>query len=177
MCLALVACSSTPESAPDRVFVPPLGPYGWAHTFEPGATLTDGGPILEITTGPIRIISITIRASGAKVTVLGIYIRSLRPAVPFTGALGFPPDDTTQWRGAEPAVGAILDGPGPGEVHADFELLIGYRMPASGIYRSDGVVISYEYRGRRATINHPSQVVLCAGSGQDDPNCQNLEPD
>jgi hypothetical protein len=91
MCLGLVACSPSPKSAPDPVFVPPIGPYGWAHTFEPGATLTDGGPILEITTGPIRITSITIKASGAKVTVPGIYIRSLHPAVPFTGALGFRP--------------------------------------------------------------------------------------
>lgn len=172
LCAAISACSSKPRAyRDDHVFIPPLGPYGWSSTFPAGTKLTDGGPILEISAGPIRIVSIEVKQSGTSPQILGIYVRRLIPAHPFTGALGFPPTDSADWDGAQPAVGAVLGGPQPGSAHADYEILVGYQMPPAGHYHSDGLVITYEYQGHRSTITHPSEVDLCVGRGPDNPSC------
>jgi hypothetical protein len=163
-------CGLVAPHAPEKVFLAPLGPYGEADNYPADSELTDGNSILEIVRGPVRILSITFRDTGVKPEILGIMIRPLSPTViPFDKARNYPPDDPSEWRGAIVADGATLRGPAAGTAHADFELLVGYRMPDSGHYGRRAVVIKYEYAGRTATLIHPSWIDLCVGTKNSPP--------
>jgi hypothetical protein len=163
--LLLSGCSSTTSHSSAGIFVAPLGPYGDADNYPANSTFTDGNTILEITKGPVRILSVEFQDSGSKPAVLGIWIRPLSPTIiPYDSANGYPPTAPSAWQGAIKADGATLNGPIGDQPHADFELLIGYRMAASGRYSRSAVIIRYQYAGRTATLIHPSWLDLCVGN-------------
>lgn len=172
VCAALGACGSTSKATSDQVFRPPTGPYGWAHTFTPGTVFTDGFTVLEISGGPVRIVTIDVQQAGTAATVIGVEIRPLGGEIQqFEGTVGFPPKDPGASAGAVPAMGAVLDGPTPGSAHADYELLVGYRIGPAGTYHRDRIVITYEYQAHRSTVTEPSEIDLCVGAGAQDPPC------
>src|SRR5690242_2127796 len=112
VCAVLGACGSAPKATSDHVFLPPTGPYGWANTFTPGTVVTDGFTVLEISGGPVRIVTVDLQQTGTAATLVGVDVRPLRPAdTEFEGTLGFPPTDPEASSGAVPAAGALLTGP------------------------------------------------------------------
>lgn len=163
------AAQLDPSLAPtgDDVFLVSAGnTYGWTASYAPGFVLTDGYTIVSVAKGPIAIVSVRLLATGATADVLGVRIRRLHgdnPVQPYNEEDGYPTKDPVGWSGSEPADGAVLTGPLPGDPDptAYYELLIGYRVQISGTYSRSGVVISYEYRGRIRTVTIPSMVDFC----------------
>jgi hypothetical protein len=162
MLLVVSGCQATDEA--ESVFKSPLGPYGEAYAYPAGSTLTDGNTILELTDGPVRILSISFQDAGQKPKLLAVRIRPLSAtAIPFDSEPTFPPPPSVL-AGSAVASGAVLNGPERGQPFSGYELIVGYRMPLAGRYVRTSVTIRYEFKKHIMTLFHPSWIALCVGT-------------
>ena len=165
--LSVTSCSAKDETP--TVFTAPLGSYGEAYTYPAGSSLTDGNTILELTDGPVRVLSISFQEDGQKAVVLGTRIRALsETAIPFDSVPGFTADSATL-AGSVVADGAMLSGPATGRPFAAYEVIVGYQMPSGGRYVRTGMTITYEYKHQVLTQFHPSWIALCVGASNQTP--------
>src|SRR5262249_47678277 len=103
--LATTACTHAGSAQRSGALEMPPGPYGWHGSVAPNSSITDGSTILEIARGPVRILSVTPKQSGAIADILGIDIRVLDHTTmePFLMTPGFPAQKPADWAGAEGA--------------------------------------------------------------------------
>jgi hypothetical protein len=173
--LLTAASSSSGAARHSGAFVAPPGPSGWRGSVAPNGIITDGSAILQIAGGPIRIISVELKQSGAPADIVGIDVRAFDPATmtQYLMTPGFPAQTLADWDGAEAAEGAVLDG----AKAVSYELLIGYRLPIPGVVHRDSVIITYESGPARRTFTISSQADICVRADYDPAHPQSCHPD
>lgn len=142
----------------DRLRIPP--PHGWATPQQVGATFTDGLEIVDVTTGPVSLLEVSIIGGEEGLEVVGWQLAPTmgREQAEIQVLPGYPATDPRLGpvRLAPPAtLGAAPDGQG-------YRLLLGLRVTRPGTWNRTGIRLEYTANHLRFVQVFPARLTVCA---------------